>query len=70
MINFIRMKRNEWKVKAMFYAAIAALFDNQKEILEMLQKMYVSLKDVPAEELQKELIDKLAEIIHNENKDK
>lgn len=70
MINFIRMKRNEWKVKAMFYAAIAALFDNQKEILEMLQKMYVSLKDVPAEELQKELIAKLAEIIHNENKDK
>ena len=70
MINFIRMKRNEWKVKAMFYAAIAALFDNQKEILEMLQKMYVSLKDVPAEELQKELITKLAEIIHNENKDK
>lgn len=70
MINFIRMKRNEWKVKAMFYAAIAALFDNQKEILEMLQKVYVSLKDVPAEELQKELIAKLAEIIHNENKDK
>ncbi len=70
MINFIRMKRNEWKVKAMFYATIAALFDNQKEILEMLQKMYVSLKDVPAEELQKELIAKLAEIIHNENKDK
>ncbi|MBD5463227.1 MAG: hypothetical protein HDR24_09265 [Lachnospiraceae bacterium] len=70
MINFIRMKRNEWKVKAMFYAAIATLFDNQKEILEMLQKVYVSLKDVPAEELQKELIDKLAEIIHNENKDK
>ena len=70
MINFIRMKRNEWKVKAMFYATIAALFDNQKEILEMLQKVYVSLKDVPAEELQKELIAKLAEIIHDENKDK
>ena len=70
MINFIRMKKNEWKVKAMFYDTIAALFDNQKEILEMLQKMYVSLKDVPAEELQKELIAKLAEIIHNENKDK
>lgn len=70
MINFIRMKRNEWKVKAMFYATIAALFDNQKEILEMLQKVYVSLKDVPAEELQKELIAKLAEIIHDENKNK
>lgn len=68
MINFFRMKRNEWKIKAMFYAAIATLVDNQKELLEMLQRMYVSLKDVPAEELQKELISKLAEIIHNENK--
>ena len=38
MINFIRMKRNEWKVKAMFYDTIAALFDNQKEILETLQE--------------------------------
>lgn len=36
MINFIRMKRNEWKVKAMFYAAIATLFDNQKELITKL----------------------------------
>lgn len=68
MINFIRMKRSEWKVKAMLYGTIAAFLDNQKEIVELLQKMYVALKDVSADDLQKEFISKLAEIIHEENK--
>lgn len=70
MFTYLKMKKNEWKVKAMFYGTIATLIDNQKEILVLLQKMYTALKDVPAEELQKEFISKLAEIIHEENKDK
>lgn len=70
MINYFRMKKNEWKIKTIFYNTIATLLDNQKEFLSMLQKIYIALKDVPAEELQKELISKLAEIIHEENKDK
>lgn len=32
--------------------------------------MYIALKDIPVEDLQKEIVAKLAEIIHNENKDK
>lgn len=68
MINFIRMKRAEWKIKAIFYGTIATLIDNQKEIVELLQKMYIALKDVSADELQKEFINKLAEIIHEDNK--
>ena len=68
--NYIKMKKAEWKIKAMFYGTIATLIDNQKELLTMLQKMYTALKDVPAEELQKEFISKLAEIIHEEGKDK
>lgn len=70
MINFIRMKRAEWKVRAMVYSTIATLLDNQKEVIELLQKMYIALKDVSADDLQKEFISKLAEIIHEENKDK
>lgn len=68
MINYIRMKINEWKVKAAFYGIIASVIDNQKELLELLQKMYVALKDVPVDELQNEFISKLAGIIHEENK--
>lgn len=67
--NYFRMKKNEWKIKATVYGTIAALLDNQKELLVMLQKMYAALKDVPAKELQKEFIAKLAEIIHEDNKD-
>ena len=70
MINYFRMKKAEWKIKAMFYGTIAALIDNQKDIIGLLKKMYTVLKDVPAEELQKEFISKLAEIIHEEGKDK
>ena len=68
--NYIRTKKAEWKIKATIYGAIATIIDNQKELLSMLQKLYIALEDVPAEELQKEFIAKLTEIIHNENKDR
>ena len=67
---FFRMKRNEWKVKAMLYGTIAQIMDNQDEIKDMLdlaKRLYEELKDVPTEDLQKEFVSKLAEIIHNEN---
>lgn len=68
--NYITMKKNEWKIKAIFYSTIAALIDNQKDVFELIQRMYAALKDVSAEELQNELVGKLAEIIHEENTSK
>ena len=68
--KYIKYKRNEWKVKAMLYGTIAQIMDNQDEIKDMInlvKKLYEELKDIPAEDLQKEFIGKLAEIIHNEN---
>ena len=70
MITYFRMKRNEWKVKAMLYGTIAQIMDNQDEIKDMInlvKKLYEELKDIPVEDLQKEFIGKLVEIIHNEN---
>ena len=70
MITYFRMKRNEWKVKAMLYGTIAQIMDNQDEIKDMInlvKRLYEELKDVPAEYLQKEFVSALAEIIHNEN---
>ena len=70
MFKYITYKKNEWKVKAMLYGTIVQLMDNQDEIKDMInlvKKLYEELKDVPAEDLQKEFIGKLAEIIHNEN---
>ena len=71
MITYIKMKKNEWTVKKMFYGAIVQLMDNQDEIkgmINLVKKLYEELKDIPAEDLQKEFIGKLAEIIHNEEK--
>ena len=69
MITYIKYKRNEWKVKAMLYGTIAQIMDNQDEIKDMInlvKKLYEELKDIPTEDLQKEFVSKLAEIIHNE----
>ena len=71
MFTYFRMKKNEWKVKAMLYGTIIQIMDNQDEIknmLDLVKRLYEELKDVPTEDLQKEFIGKLAEIIHNEEK--
>ena len=67
--KYITYKKNEWKVKAMFYGTIAQIMDNQdeiKDVLDLVKRLYEELKDVPTEDLQKEFVSKLAEIIHNE----
>ena len=69
MFTYFKMKKNEWTVKKMFYGGIIQLMDNQDEIKDMLdlvKRLYEELKDITAEDLQKEFIGKLAEIIHNE----
>ena len=68
--KYIKYKKNEWTVKAMLYGTIAQIMDNQDEIKDMLdlvKRLYEKLKDVPTEDLQKEFVSALAEIIHNEN---
>ena len=45
MINYFKMKRNEWKVKARLYEMIVNLMDNQKEITTALENLYAALKD-------------------------
>ena len=70
MITYFRMKRNEWKVKAMLYGTIAQIMDNQDEIKDMInlvKRLYEELKDVPTDDLQKEFVSALADIIHSEN---
>ncbi len=68
MFTYFKMKKAEWKVKAMFYGTIAGIIDNQKPIITMIQTLFTELKDVPAEDLQNELISKIAELVHEDNK--
>lgn len=69
MLNYLKMKRNEIKIKVMLYGIIVNFIDNQKDVLNFMQKMYLTLKDIPQEELQSQFIEKLGEIIHDENKE-
>lgn len=66
MIKYFMMKRNEWKVKAMFYGTIVSVIDEQKDIIGFVQRLYVALKDVPMEDLRKELISNIAELAHEQ----
>jgi len=66
MINYLRMKKNEWKVKSMFYGLIIELTENQKDIIALLQNLYLGLKDTPVEELRSELTKHIAEFAHEQ----
>lgn len=66
MISFIKMKENEWKLKAALYGAMLALLDGQKGAAGLLRRLYSALKDVSADELHEEFISKLAELSREE----
>lgn len=61
-----KMKRDEIKVKAMFYGTITSIMNEQKDIVELVQKLYLVLKDVPMEDLRSELIKQIASLAHEQ----
>jgi len=64
--EYVIMKKNEWRVKGAIYGTIASVMDNQKEIIEFVQKLYDGLKDIPVEDMQKEFVSKIAELVHDD----
>lgn len=64
MITLIRMKYKEWKLKLALYTVLEAVAAEQKDTAALLSRLYVSLKDVPFDELRGEFLGKLAEVIH------
>lgn len=70
MTEYFRMKRMEIRLKKIMYESLVNLIESKKDMLTLIKNLYISLKDVPIEELRQEFIMKLAEIIHSENIDK
>ncbi len=75
MFTYFKMKKKEWQVKAMLYDFIlnykTKLSEMKKEILKslnILEKAQNLTGNVNSEELTKEFVSKLAEVIHSENK--
>lgn len=67
MFTYFRMKRKEHKIKLELYTAIESVLNEKKDIIDTVKNLYLSVKDVPMEELRVIFIEKLAEIIHTEN---
>ena len=61
------MKRKEILVKSRLYTMILVIADEKKDLVKLIKDLYESLKDVPVNELQKEFMYGLAEIIHSES---
>lgn len=66
MIKYFKMKQMEIKMKLMFYESFFKIMNEKQEILDFIQRAYTSLKDVPAEELQHELISCVATLAHEQ----
>ena len=68
LFSWYKAKKAELKVKGMFYGAIASIIGDHKSIFEMIQKLFEELKTANPDELRSELISKIAELVHNDNK--
>lgn len=70
MIKFIKnwytVRKTEIALKASLYGAIAAFINERQEITDLIKKMYISLKDVSADELGNELIDRITDLAHEQ----
>ena len=63
---YIEMKKKEILVKNRLYGMILAIADEKEDLIRVIKDLYESLKGVPADEIRKEFIGKMAEIIHNQ----
>ena len=63
---YIEMKKKEILVKNKLYGMILAFADEQENLFKLVKDLYMELKDVPIENLQKEFVSKIAELAHSE----
>lgn len=63
---YIEMKKKEILVKSRLYGMILEIADEKEDLIRIVKDLYESLKSVPADELRKEFIAKIAELVHAE----
>lgn len=65
IINYIKMKNKEIKLKLKLYSVIEQFITEKDNIFELINNIYKSLKDIPINDLQSEFISALATVIHD-----
>lgn len=67
--EFIEMKRKEIRVKTALYSAVDKFIVEKQDMLDLVMRIYETLKNTPTENLQQELISQIVNVIHKDEVD-
>ncbi|MDL2301475.1 hypothetical protein LJC58_03875 [Lachnospiraceae bacterium OttesenSCG-928-D06] len=67
MVNYIKMKMMEIKLKRMLYSTILVFIDNKHDIIITLSKLLKELSITSPDELQDKIIETIAELYRQSN---
>ncbi len=67
--EFIEMKKKEIRVKTALYSAVDKFIVEKQDMLDLLMRIYETLKNTPTENLQQELISQIVNVIHKDEVD-
>lgn len=67
--EFIEMKKKEIRVKTALYSAVDKFIVEKQDMLDLVMRIYETLKDTPTENLQQELISQIVNVIHKDEVD-
>lgn len=67
--EFIEMKKKEIRVKTALYSAVDKFIVEKQDMVDLIMRIYETLKDTPTENLQQELISQIVNVIHKDEVD-
>ena len=67
--EFIEMKKKEIRVKTALYPAVDKFIVEKQDMLDLVMRIYETLKNTPTENLQQELISQIVNVIHKDEVD-
>lgn len=67
--EFIEMKKKEIRVKTALYSAVDKFIVEKQDTLDLVMRIYETLKNTPTENLQQELISQIVNVIHKDEVD-
>lgn len=67
--EFIEMKKKEIRVKTALYSAVDKFIVEKQDMLDLVMRIYETLKNTPTENLQQELMSQIVNVIHKDEVD-
>lgn len=67
--EFIEMKKKEIRVKTALYSAVDKFIVEKQDMLDLVMRIYETLKNTSTENLQQELISQIVNVIHKDEVD-